>query len=89
LIEYHRNLSTGFIIEPLICHGKKRFKRCVNREYEKKAVLENQTRTAFFNTLCYLTLTSHLQKIKNNKHSDHDQPYNAAACHDREKQYHV
>ena len=39
--------------QKLICHGKKRFKRCVNREYEKKAVLENQTRTFFQYTLLF------------------------------------
>ena len=39
--------NEGSLNSEALCHGKKRFKRCVNREYEKKAVLENQTRTAF------------------------------------------
>ena len=40
----------------LICHGKQKFKKCVNRRHRKKTALEQLGRS--FNILGYLTLTT-------------------------------
>ena len=40
----------------LICHGKQKFKKCVNRRHRKKTALEQLGRS--FNILGYLTLTA-------------------------------